>query len=1188
MAAAATVQLRERGREEEEREADELQEEDEEEGRQRRLSSSSSSSSPSTSSTPPLAQQQQQRRRWQGRPSGVSKARDDDALAMLAGVDVSGSRLLRRAAPRRAALFAAGAHGGQLRRSGEPYVTHCVETAKIVEAILADFYQDGGGSSSSSEKDGDASAASAAAAAAADAAAEAAVVAALLHDVPDDTPVPVFTLAAEFGDSVGGLVSAVSRLSRTYQLLRRRDSGAAAAAAVEKQRQKEQAPTLSATAVASPPGGGKEEAAEEDESEERERAAAAMSRAMVVASVDEPLCLVIKLADRLHNMRTAWALPAAKREAVAAETLRTWCPLAGRLGLFAPQAELEDLCFAVADPEGYAAVRATLDAAGTELAPAPAVAAAGGGSGPRGPRGRALLCGGGRSESFGGGRGGGVLTLSPAASPSTSTSAAATALAPPPPPPALLEDAFPPPPLPPLSLPAAPAAAQALGEDAARCASLLLTVPPFDVTTFERPPGRGAGARRRAAAAATAAAVAALSSSGSSSSSSSLPLPPGAAPRPLGDLWAAAGLLLREVALESQATGLDVRVQGRLKSALSVSRKAKRKGQRPQDVLDARALRVVVTPPKEEEEGAGRSRGEGGGRRRNDGISPATPLATAAAAKPSPPPSPSSPGEAAAVAACYRILPTVHRLWRPISGEADDYIVAPKPSGYRSLHTAVWLGGGRGRRPGSSPSGSGSPRADAPSSSPPPAFSSSPAAAARRSSSRDAGAPMEVQLRTGAMHAAAEHGAAAHWAYKEAPPTRPSSGAATDSPPPNATASDAAAAALAADAKVAATGAARLAASSSPLSSPPSSPSLDAVALVAPRLCRGDPLARVSGGKLQLGAVLRCSDDDGGEGESGSGGSSSLPRPRPRRSALVAVRVAPRLDPSAGPPPRAAVAALLEAAERGRWDAPGRGDLGTKVEEFAPGGDGRWHRVDAYGRMLPAVVMPLVAEEEEEEEKGGQENASSSSLGSAAVAAPSLQRQNAASSSPAAAAAATNASSSLSAAGDKIRLLRAMLQWTKDVEGGGGGGGSGSGGSGAAAQAAGCAAVSGTSSSPPPPSLSAAAPEDVLVLVWPPGDIARVPRGTTAGSLVASRRPQAVAAEEEKEEQERRRNELTIPHEQATTRAPPATATLPLPSSPASSSFPPVVNVNNRLVSPGTPLADGDFVVLDGGLLENL
>ena len=97
-----------------------------------------------------------------------------------------------------------------------------------------------------------------------------------------------------------------------------------------------------------------------------------------------------------------------------------------------------------------------------------------------------------------------------------------------------------------------------------------------------------------------------------------------------------------------------------------------------------------------------------------------------------------------------------------------------------------------------------------------------------------------------------------------------------------------------------------------------------------------------------------------------------------------------------------------------------------------------------------------------------------------------------------------------------------------------------------------------------------------------------MPRGTTAGSLVASRRPQAVAAEEEKEEQERRRNELTIPHEQATTRAPPATATLPLPSSPASSSFPPVVNVNNRLVSPGTPLADGDFVVLDGGLLENL
>ena len=69
-----------------------------------------------------------------------------------------------------------------------------------------------------------------------------------------------------------------------------------------------------------------------------------------------------------------------------------------------------------------------------------------------------------------------------------------------------------------------------------------------------------------------------------------------------------------------------------------------------------------------------------------------------------------------------------------------------------------------------------------------------------------------------------------------------------------------------------------------------------------------------------------------------------------------------------------------------------------------------------------------------------------------------------------------------------------------------------------------------------------------------------------------------------------RSSELPRPHERATTRAPPATAaTLALPSSSLPPPPPPpVVNVNNRLVPPGTPLADGDFIVLDGGLLENL
>ena len=57
-------------------------------------------------------------------------------------------------------------------------------------------------------------------------------------------------------------------------------------------------------------------------------------RGMILAMVDEPLVLVVKLADRLHNMRTVYALRPDRQRTVAAETMQVWCSLAERLGLF--------------------------------------------------------------------------------------------------------------------------------------------------------------------------------------------------------------------------------------------------------------------------------------------------------------------------------------------------------------------------------------------------------------------------------------------------------------------------------------------------------------------------------------------------------------------------------------------------------------------------------------------------------------------------------------------------------------------------------------------------------------------------------------------------------------------------------------------------------------------------------------
>ena len=163
-----------------------------------------------------------------------------------------------------------------------------------------------------------------------------AVQAALLHDCVDDTEASLKDLRELFGDSVVQIVENVSRLSLINQLVRRRLRRAS-------------------EARAGPPSPAAAQSSSLRERTERARGLREQRelRELVLSMVDEPLVLLVKLADRLHNMRTLHALEPPKRRAIAEETRGVWCSLAERLGMFALKAEMEDLCFAVLDPEAF-------------------------------------------------------------------------------------------------------------------------------------------------------------------------------------------------------------------------------------------------------------------------------------------------------------------------------------------------------------------------------------------------------------------------------------------------------------------------------------------------------------------------------------------------------------------------------------------------------------------------------------------------------------------------------------------------------------------------------------------------------------------------------------------------------------------------------------------------------------------
>lgn len=175
---------------------------------------------------------------------------------------------------RQAGLAAIEAHSGQLRRSGEPYVTHPIAVAEIAANLGLDAPT---------------------------------LAAALLHDAVEDTGMTGEFVEQHFGAQVASVVDGVTKLDRL-------------------------------------------------EFDSKEAQQAATIRKMFIAMAQDWRVLLIKLADRLHNMRTISVMPMARQRAIAQETLDVYAPLAHRLGVQSMKWQLEDLSFATLHPKRYAEI----------------------------------------------------------------------------------------------------------------------------------------------------------------------------------------------------------------------------------------------------------------------------------------------------------------------------------------------------------------------------------------------------------------------------------------------------------------------------------------------------------------------------------------------------------------------------------------------------------------------------------------------------------------------------------------------------------------------------------------------------------------------------------------------------------------------------------------------------------------
>ena len=180
---------------------------------------------------------------------------------------------------RRAYVYSAQKHEGQIRKSGEPYLVHPIAVSALLSQMRLDEY---------------------------------AIASGILHDTVEDTDATVAEIEQNFGKQVADIVDGVTKLSVIPY-----------------------------------------NTAHEKQAENFRRMLVAMSKDIRV--------LLVKLADRLHNMRTLEFMREAKQERIAQETLEIYAPLANRLGIFWIKSELEDLCLRYLHPSDYEEISSKIE-----------------------------------------------------------------------------------------------------------------------------------------------------------------------------------------------------------------------------------------------------------------------------------------------------------------------------------------------------------------------------------------------------------------------------------------------------------------------------------------------------------------------------------------------------------------------------------------------------------------------------------------------------------------------------------------------------------------------------------------------------------------------------------------------------------------------------------------------------------